>query len=335
MGAAAKALNEESGSVVTRDVLDVAATMEAEERRSLALRAAEARNARRAVVISEGVAVTLLSVTLVGGFVWIRRELRARLAAQAALEAIEKRQLEAARIRAEELEQHVRERTAQLRTLAADLEMTEFRERRKLAHDLHDDLCQLLAAARIRLAPLTQSTQPDVRSTAIEVDGLIDQVNQSTRSLAARLAPAELDELGLAAALTSLAAEMQRTFGLKVEVFDSGCEGYLSEASRSILYRAVRELLINAAKHARTEYAEVDCEESNGEIIVRVADNGVGFDPARITSGGQGLGLATIRQRLLFIGGTLEISSIPGDGTVAVLRAPVERRASARVESEA
>lgn len=567
--AAATVLNEGAAARATRGVLDVTAIMAAEERRLLALRALEARNARRAVVITEGVAVTLLSVTLISGFAWIRRELRARVETQTALASSErrlqditdnmpvavgyvdkaehvqftnsalraqtqspgdprgmhfravlgepayeasaearrralegersqflmntsvnaeprifevtcvpdvcadgtilgmyvleyditerelltrelkrrgeqieelfsqasdaifivtadgrcarvnpaackllersaeellgrpiaellslggdptltalqvsataaahperfewslprnrsecvpvevsikmlsdghwfafvrdiserKRQLQAAEVRAEELERSVEERTAQLRALAADLEMTEFRERRTLAHDLHDDLCQILAAARIRLAPLRESNRPDVRATALEVDGLIDRVNQSTRSLAARLAPAELDELGLVAALTTLATEMHRTFGLKVEVFDSGCEGYLAEASRSILYRAVRELLINAAKHARTGYAEVDCEESNGEIIVRVTDNGVGFDPAKTQTGrGQGFGLATIRQRLLFIGGTLEIKSVPGDATVAVLRAPLHRRAAARAGSEA
>jgi signal transduction histidine kinase len=98
----------------------------------------------------------------------------------------------------------------------------------------------------------------------------------------------------------------------------------LSQATRSILYRAVRELLINVAKHAQVDTASVDVECRDGEISVRVADGGVGYEAEAVSSGAQrGLGLISVRERLSLIGGTAEVRSVPGEGTVALLRAPL------------
>ena len=162
------------------------------------------------------------------------------------------RAFEATRATAEELELRVAQRTEQLRALAADLEAAEDRERRQIARDLHDDLGQTLAAARIRLAALCDDARGDVRARATEVGALIDQANNAIRSLAAQLAPAVLHELGLVAALEWLSEEIERTFQLSVTIADDGRDKPLSQEARSILYRAVRELLINVAKHAQT-----------------------------------------------------------------------------------
>jgi light-regulated signal transduction histidine kinase (bacteriophytochrome) len=231
---------------------------------------------------------------------------------------------EETRAMAEQLELRVAQRTEQLRALAADLEAAEERERRQLARDLHDDLGQVLAAARIRLAGLCDSEREEVRSTANAVGALIDRASDSTRSLAAQLAPGMLHELGLAPALEWLGEEIERTFGLKVAIFDDGRPKALSHEVRAILYRAVRELLINVAKHARTDSARVDLKSQDARIVVRVTDAGVGYDAT--TSGvpaHRGLGLITVRERLSLIGGSAEVLSAPGAGTVAVLSAPL------------
>jgi len=228
------------------------------------------------------------------------------------------------RAMAEELEVRVAQRTEQLRRLAADLEAAEERERRQIATDLHDDLGQTLAAARIRLAGLCGHERPDVRTMADTVGALIDRATVSTRSLATQLAPAVLHEFGLLPALDMLAEEIGRTFGLRVTVTDDGQPKPLSHELRSILYRAVRELLINVAKHARTDVARVDAVARAGKVIVRVSDAGVGYDPkAVIGSQRRGQGLITLRERVSLAGGSAEVKAEPGTGTVVLLTAPL------------
>lgn len=225
----------------------------------------------------------------------------------------------------EELEGRVEQRTRELRVLAAELDAAESRERRQVARDLHDDLGQTLAAARIHLAALERSPDTEARTTAGRVAELIDLANRSTRSLASQLAPPMLYDLGLPEALEWLGEEIGRIYGLKVDVVDDGLPKPLSQASRSILYRATRELLINVAKHARAEQTEVEIERQADRIVVRVSDTGVGFDPAIMTAArGQGLGLLSVRERLSFIGGNVEVRSIPGDGSVITLVAPLD-----------
>jgi len=240
------------------------------------------------------------------------------------------RAFQATRTASEELERRVAQRTEQLRALAAELEAAEDNERRQIARDLHDDLGQTLAAAQIRLAALCNDDSDDVRAKATEVGALINRANSAIRSLAAQLAPAVLHELGLIAALEWLSEEIERTFKLKVSVTDDGEPKPLSPEGRSILYRAVRELLINVAKHAQTDSAVVECEAENGRVVVRVSDEGVGYNPQTVESGTRrGLGLITVRERLSNIGGTTDISSVVGKGTVVVLSAPLSKAGSA------
>jgi chemotaxis family two-component system sensor kinase Cph1 len=234
------------------------------------------------------------------------------------------RALAESRAMAEELERRVAERTDQLRLLVTDLEEAEERERRQIATDLHDDLGQTLAAARIRLAALCAHRDDAVRAAAETVATLVDRATQSTRSLAAQLAPAVLHELGLSPALDVLAEEMEQIFRLKVVVVDAGDPMPLSHASRSILYRAVRELLINVAKHAQTDQARVEARVSGAYVVVRVSDAGIGFEPLALDRAERrGRGLTTLRERLSLIGGSVDLHSAPGAGTVAVLSAPL------------
>jgi signal transduction histidine kinase len=235
----------------------------------------------------------------------------------------------ATRAMAEELELRVTERTQQLRALASDLEAAEERERRQIARDLHDNLGQTLAAARIRLSDLCRHSRSDVRTPAIQVGELIDRATDSTRSLAAQLAPEILHELGLSPALEWLGEEIGSTFGLTVTVVDDGRPKDLSHELRSILYRAVRELLINVAKHSGTDVATIESVTQDDLVVIRVSDRGVGFDPTTVSSRpGRGLGLVTLRERLSLIGGTATLHSAPGSGTTAVLSAPLAATAA-------
>ncbi len=245
-----------------------------------------------------------------------------------------KRVQESTRAAAAELEARVAERTAQLRALASELAAAEDRERREIARDLHDDLGQILAAARIRLASLRAASGPDCAQAADEIDRLIARADHATRSLAAQLAPPVLYELGLVPALEWLVEELQDTYGLKVELIDDGAPKPLTQPARAILYRAVRELLINVAKHAEVGAAEVETTRRGDRLHVRVNDHGVGFDQEKMARAPRrGLGLASVRERLSYIDGTVDIRSVPGDGTVVELTAPLAAQTQPSAEA--
>jgi PAS domain S-box-containing protein len=235
-----------------------------------------------------------------------------------------KRVQQAAADAAAELERRIEERTSQLRGLSSELAAAEDRERREIARDLHDDLGQTLAAARIRLARLRESADDDVRRAAGEIDELIGSADRATRSLAAQLAPPVLYELGLVPALEWLSDELRETYGLEVELIDDGAPKPLVQAARAILYRAVRELLINVAKHAGVKAATVETLRRDDRLLVRVNDAGVGFDHEEmVRAPRRGLGLASVRERVSYIGGSVDVRSVPGDGTLVEMSVPL------------
>jgi signal transduction histidine kinase len=212
----------------------------------------------------------------------------------------------------------VAERTEQLSRLTADLTAAEDRERREIARDLHDDIAQTLAVARIRLAPLLGRQDPHSRAIAKAVADLIERADVSTRSLAAQLAPPALDTLGLVPAIEWLAEEFGKLYGLSVTVENAANRPALGADERMIAYRAVRELLINVTKHAGVDRARVTMQWEAGELVIEVIDEGEGFASAEV---GNGLGLRGTREALARVGGRLELESGPA-GTCARLFLP-------------
>lgn len=228
------------------------------------------------------------------------------------------------------LARQVQERTAQLQAMAMDLCSTEERERKTIAHDLHDGLCQTLAVARLKLSALTLQHQNcpqsgEMNLKVAEIEALIGEADQTVRSLSLQLSPAALQNLGLVSALEWLADEMQRTYGLRVNVRDDGVPKILDEAVRNSIFRATRELLINVAKHAQVDEADLAVVFGNDQLAVIVTDTGVGFNQHECTtpSASGGFGLFSVRERIGFIGGDVQIDSSPGDGSVVVLTVPL------------
>ena len=223
----------------------------------------------------------------------------------------------------EDLEQRVDERTRQLRQLAGQLEVAEARERQRIARDLHDELGQTLAAMLIRLDVLKSSTDASTRAHADTLFELAQRASSSVHSLARQLVPPVLYELGLAPALHWLAEDMEDTFGLDVRIEEAGCPLALSQETRTVLYRAARELLINVAKHAETDRARLRLTQAGERVVIDVMDEGVGFDWDSIDrSDRPGFGLVGLRERLSYIGGGMEVRSAPGEGTRVTLHAP-------------
>jgi len=236
--------------------------------------------------------------------------------------------LEARKARASALEDEVRERTRQLRELAFALTQAEENERRNLAQNLHDDLAQVLSVVQIKLTEVGKGgVDAGAKATLKEIGAMLSRVSRTVQSLAFQLSPSVLYELGLMPAIEWLAEEMRRLYGLQVAVHDDGHRKDLDDQARITVYRAVRELLINVAKHARVNVAEVRGRCERGFVLVEVADGGAGFDTgaAGERQDGGGFGLVNVRERLELIGGSVTITSLPGDGTTVTLAVPLPK----------
>lgn len=213
-----------------------------------------------------------------------------------------------------------------LRAAMFALTVAEERERRAIAVDLHDDPGQLLAAANLKLSGLRRETDKAKIANAIaESREFIGQAQRSLRTLIFQVSPPVLFEHGLVPALLSLIETVQRVYGITVSLHDDDNAKPLDQTVRTLVFRAVRELVINVAKHAKVKTADVDVRCGDGQLIVSVTDYGIGFDPNNIGNINLegGFGLPSIRDRLGFVGGKLEIDSVPGDGTVATLSVPL------------
>jgi PAS domain S-box-containing protein len=257
----------------------------------------------------------------------------------------ERKQAEEALAKAkEELELRVAERTvelarraAQLRALAGELTLSEQRERTRLAKILHDHLQQLLVAAKYRLAILAKGTDGLMKEDFKEMEQLIDESIASSRSLTAELSPPILHEAGLNAGLVWLAKRMNERQGLFVNL-DLEEIKPLSDDLKIMLFESARELLLNAAKHARTQTSTIELRETGGVLSLTVSDRGVGFDPAVLSRAGEsgtGFGLFSIRERLELFGGKLEIRSTPEQGSRIDLSVPLPRHALGPLSSSA
>ncbi len=246
---------------------------------------------------------------------------------------------------AEELERQIAERTQELvrsqdrlRALAAELNLAEQRERKRLATELHDYLAQILVLGRLKLGQTKQI--PDLPSKCNDLirqtEGVLSEALTYTRTLVADLSPPVLRDFGLPAALRWLGEQMHR-HELTVQVSVEGDDQLkLPEDQTVLLFQSIRELLMNAAKHAGTREASVRLMRHVGMLCVEVRDNGHGFDPAALgitASLSSKFGLFSIRERMRALGGQFEIQSAPGQGTTATLVLPLgEETGGKRVE---
>ena len=234
----------------------------------------------------------------------------------------------------ETLEQRVAKRTAEaveqarkLRLLSAELSLAEEAERRRIAEMLHEDLQQLLVAARMQLTALCR-TQDAARREPIarEIADVLERSFKLTRSLSVELAPPVLYEHGLAAALEWLAAGTRKNYNIEVTVEADSLANPKAADVRIFLFRAVRELLLNSAKHAGGSAVHITMQSGRPDKVrISVADNGPGFDPNSLDdkrTSSQTVGLLNIRERVSGFGGKFHINSGPKRGTRITLSLP-------------
>ncbi|MDH5202516.1 MAG: HAMP domain-containing protein [Nitrospirota bacterium] len=217
----------------------------------------------------------------------------------------------------------------QLRTMASELSLTEERERRRIASELHDRIGQSLAISKIDLGALRKElSSSELAGTIEKIYELITLTIQDTRSLIFELSPPILYELGFEAAVEWLAEQIKEQHNILVEFEDDNQLKPLDNDLRVVLFQAVRELLINIVKHSQARNAKVSLGSDESTIQIKVEDDGVGFDISRLytqDNKSRGFGLFSIFERMDYLGGHFEIVSKPGHGTMVTLVAPLKR----------
>ena len=245
------------------------------------------------------------------------------------------------------LERQVAERSRDLersqeivQSLSAQLDLVEERERKQLAIELHDYLAQLLVLGHMKVGELKRLTLPlKGDETVREVESVLNQALKYCRTLIAELNPPVLKEGGgLTAGIRSLAIEMKR-YGLEVSVETDQVDDFaVSESGATLLFRSVRELLINTAKHTDVKQATIDMTCAKGLLQIVVRDKG-GFDvnasAEALAAGADSslssrFGLHTIRERMNALNGQFDFESTPKQGTTATLLVPMSCSAAPR-----
>jgi PAS domain S-box-containing protein len=229
----------------------------------------------------------------------------------------------------DELEVRVRERTEQLTSLTAELSLAEERERHRIATELHDQVGQTLIFSKIKLNSLSHALSSESFGKLVsEIREYINQSIEEIRSLIFQLSPPLLYEVGFEAALEWLGEEFEEKYGFQVEFQDDGRKESLDEEASVALYQMVRELLLNAARHAKAKRVRVSVEKVPNKMKISVSDDGSGFDclnGMRRKNKRSGFGLFNIRQRIEYLGGEFLIESEIGQGTRATLLLPLKK----------
>ncbi len=217
--------------------------------------------------------------------------------------------------------QEFRRYQERLRALMADLLLAEERERHRLAVDLHDGLSQTIALTQIKLSALRLSLRGKLADSLDGIEALIAQIDRDIRSISFELSPPVLHDLGLEPAVQWLVENIQERYAMEIVLDLDGHPKPADEKSRVILFRSLRELLINAAKHSKARRIHVRLEREEDRLNATVEDDGIGMEADIVAV--RGSGLFSIRERLSHVGGSMSIESAPGRGTKVRLCAPL------------
>ena len=223
-----------------------------------------------------------------------------------------------------DLEGVVKRRTEEIRRLSARLLEAQEHERAALARELHDELGQILTVLRMDAVWLEKrfaQSDPAGAKRATSMCRLVEETIGDVRAMAYRLRPVILDDLGLVAALDSLARDMERRSGVTCVCEAEGEVGRAEKEVSSTVYRIVQEAMTNAIRHAKAEKVTIKLRIVDGSIVARVTDNGVGFDVNALD--GRGFGLTGMRERAALVGGTLDVKTAQGLGTSVSCAIPI------------
>jgi PAS domain S-box-containing protein len=229
--------------------------------------------------------------------------------------------------------QELEQRTRQLQHLAMELSQAEDRERKHLAELLHDDLQQLLAAAKFQLGLLSSRFKNEemVQEMAGEIKQVLIEAIGKSRGLSHELSPPVLGQSDLCEIFEWMGEQMKAKHGLTVHL-DILCPIHVDhEPLRAFLYKTVQEMLFNVVKHANVREARLRVRRVNGHLWLCVSDKGRGFDPRELGRT-PGFGLLSVRERIELLGGRMRIKSTPGKGSIFVISVPDPGAGKPKVE---
>jgi len=206
-----------------------------------------------------------------------------------------------------------------LSALTDELSLTEERERRRIALALHDQVVQKLALGKLKLDQTVKKGIIPAVAAVSDLQGILDSSMRDLRNLSTDLSPPLLYEIGLRSAIEHFGERLAEDHGFRFVI--SGHEALeLRENVRVTLFQMARELLINMVKHSRAATANVLITMKEGSVALEVQDDGAGFD---LPTCREGFGLAYIRQRVAFLGGTMRVFTAAGMGTSVIIDIPV------------
>jgi two-component system, LuxR family, sensor kinase FixL len=213
----------------------------------------------------------------------------------------------------------------QIRALAGRLINAQEAERRRISHELHDDLNQRVATLSVAISRLKRKLPTPQQQIVIELNQLYEQtkdLSNDIRQLSHQLHPATLEHLGLAETLKVHVGEFERETGIATSFSATITTEKLAFETSVCLYRIALEALRNIARHSRAKSASVLLEEREQVLTMKVVDSGIGFD-IEAARRGSGLGLISADERVHLLQGTFEVVSLPGKGTQLIARIPL------------
>jgi signal transduction histidine kinase len=216
-----------------------------------------------------------------------------------------------------------------LEQLAGDLLTAQEDERRRLAHDLHDDVNQRLALLALDVRGMEQQAGEESEWVKTGLRSLLQrtvQLSDDIRTLAYRFHPSILDDLGLAAALQHLVDDFSARTGIKTVLVCQELPSSLREDTATVLYRVAQESLSNIVKHARACRVEIELIADEQTLDLSIRDNGSGFDVESAGRARRGMGLMNMKERVRSVRGIFDLWSEPGQGTQIRVRMPMPVR---------
>lgn len=222
------------------------------------------------------------------------------------------------------LAQHAAIALTNARLYERSRELTIAEERSRLAHELHDAVSQKLFSLRLTAqaaAALVDRDPSRAKGELQQVAALAAEATDELRAAVVELRPAALDEDGLLATLRTQIQVLDRAHDARV-TFAAGGFRALPAAQEEALLRVAQEALHNALRHSGAEHVDVTVNRRGGGAVLRVTDDGGGFDPHLTRRAGRHLGLVSMRDRASGVGGTLTVESAPGKGTTIEMEVP-------------
>ncbi len=228
----------------------------------------------------------------------------------------------------EHVQQEMLKRRRMRQELLRHIVLAQEEERARISRELHDETAQILSAAGLNMASLQNMLGDNAEAQELidRSKTLCRQMSQSLYRLVHDLRPAQLDDLGLIPALRHLADEGKRYRNMNVSLQVFGEKQRLDPLIETVLFRVAQEAITNVSRHADTTVVDISLQFEPNMVIIKVRDQGKGFDAEKIRLSPPGWGLAGMQERVESVSGEFKIYSTPGEGTLIEVKIPLDKR---------